>query len=105
MIHHYITKYIENEKMYVEAWIQIDIFGQCICFSNRRIEVNRNIDITRMDICDFCSDEKHKHLRDSQNVNNWVWSFDMWHKTLRLCTEHMNELRDYLNKLKQENEI
>ena len=42
MIHHYITKYIENEKMYVEAWIQIDIFGQCICFSNRRIEVNRN---------------------------------------------------------------
>ena len=21
MIHHYITKYIENEKMYVEAWM------------------------------------------------------------------------------------
>lgn len=26
----------------VEAWIQIDIFGRCICFSNRKIEVNRN---------------------------------------------------------------
>lgn len=28
MIHHYITKYEENRKLYAEAWIQIDIFGK-----------------------------------------------------------------------------
>lgn len=37
MIRHYITKYTENGKRYAEAWIQINIFGKCICVSRKRI--------------------------------------------------------------------
>lgn len=36
---HYITKYTENEKRYAESWLQINIFGKCICFSKKRIEI------------------------------------------------------------------
>lgn len=39
MIKHYITKYVENEVRYVEAWDQINIFGKCICFNKRRIQI------------------------------------------------------------------
>ena len=39
MFHHYITKYIEDGKRYAEAWIQIDILGQCLCFSKKRIQI------------------------------------------------------------------
>ena len=38
-MHHYITKYKENGKLYAEAWMQINIFGLCFCFSKRRIEI------------------------------------------------------------------
>lgn len=36
-MHHYITKYIRNGKLYAESWIQINIFGLCFCFSKRVI--------------------------------------------------------------------
>lgn len=34
-MHHYITKYICNGKLYAESWIQINIFGLCFCLSRR----------------------------------------------------------------------
>ena len=39
MIHHYITKYEENGRCWVEAWIQINLFGKCFCFSKRKMEI------------------------------------------------------------------
>ena len=30
-MHHYLTKYEENGSTYVEAWIQINVFGHCFC--------------------------------------------------------------------------
>ena len=39
MIHHYITRYMENGKRYAEAWLQLNIFGLSWCFSKRRIEL------------------------------------------------------------------
>lgn len=38
-MHHYITVYEELGQRYAEAWIQIDLFGKCICFSKRRIKI------------------------------------------------------------------
>ncbi len=39
MIKHYITKYEEEGTMYVESWLQINVFGKCFCFSKRRIKI------------------------------------------------------------------
>mgnify|MGYP001864073361 FL=1 len=39
MIKHYITKYEENEELYVEAWLQLNFFGYVWCFSKRRIKI------------------------------------------------------------------
>ena len=39
MIHHYVTKYEENGIRYVEAWIQINVFGKAICIWKKRIEI------------------------------------------------------------------
>ena len=44
MIHHYITKYYENNVLYAEAWIQLNLFGKCFCFSKKRIEINNKED-------------------------------------------------------------
>ena len=41
MIHHYITKYEENGQLIAESWIQINIFGMCICLSRRKIKIER----------------------------------------------------------------
>lgn len=38
MIHHYITQYMENGKLYAESWIQIDFFSRAYCFSRRKIQ-------------------------------------------------------------------
>ncbi|ACQ54024.1 conserved hypothetical protein [Clostridium botulinum Ba4 str. 657] len=38
-MHHYITKYKENGKIYAEAWIQINIFSFCLCIWKKRIEI------------------------------------------------------------------
>lgn len=34
---HYITKYGENGKEYAVAWLQINLFGKCFCFWEKRI--------------------------------------------------------------------
>ena len=39
MIRHYITKYEENGQRYAEAWIQVNVFGKCFCFSKRKIKL------------------------------------------------------------------
>ena len=39
IIKHYITKYEENDELYVESWIQINLFGYVWCFSRRRIKI------------------------------------------------------------------
>lgn len=36
-MHHYLTKYWENGKHYVEAWLQINFLGMCFCFSKRKM--------------------------------------------------------------------
>ena len=38
---HYITKYEEDDQWYAEAWLQINLFGQCFCFWKRRIPIDR----------------------------------------------------------------
>ena len=40
MIHHYITKYEENRKLYAEAWIQIDIFGKKLLYKQEKIAIS-----------------------------------------------------------------
>lgn len=39
MIHHYITKYVENGNLYAESWIQIDLFSLEWCFSKKKIKI------------------------------------------------------------------
>lgn len=42
MIHHYITKYWENDKHMAVSWLQINvpIVNWCICFSKRYMELD-----------------------------------------------------------------
>lgn len=40
---HYITKYTEDGKLYVESWLQINIFGKAFCFSKKKIEINSDM--------------------------------------------------------------
>lgn len=42
MIKHYITKYEEDGKIYVESWLQINLFGKTYCFSRKRLEIEKN---------------------------------------------------------------
>ena len=39
MLHHYMTEYTEKGRRYVEAWIQLDIFGLSWYFSKRKMEL------------------------------------------------------------------
>lgn len=39
MFHHYLTKYVENGKLYVESWIQFNFMGWSWCFSRRKMEL------------------------------------------------------------------
>ncbi len=41
MFRHHIAKYSEEGRLYIEAWLQINIFGLCYCFSRRRIEIKQ----------------------------------------------------------------
>ena len=43
MIHHYIAKYKENEKTYVESWLQVNVFGCALCFSRRKYEIRESL--------------------------------------------------------------
>lgn len=38
-MHHYLTVYEEDGKRYAEAWMQINFFGLCFCFSKRKKEI------------------------------------------------------------------
>lgn len=39
-MHHYITRYAEEDgTRYAEAWLQINLFGQCFCFWKKRIKI------------------------------------------------------------------
>lgn len=42
MIKHYITKYVENNELIVEAWLQINFLGMIWCFSKRKIKVPKS---------------------------------------------------------------
>ena len=44
LLHHYITRYEEGGRQYVEAWLQINLLGKCWCFSRRRVDVRENED-------------------------------------------------------------
>lgn len=39
-MHHYMTKYQENGTMYVESWIQINLFRICFCFSRKKLALS-----------------------------------------------------------------
>lgn len=36
---HHITKYETDGAMYAEAWMQINLFGKCFCFSKKRTKL------------------------------------------------------------------
>ena len=41
MIHHFMTKYRdENDVLWCESWLQLNLFGRCYCFSKRREKIN-----------------------------------------------------------------
>ncbi len=40
MIKHYITKYYEDNNLYSEAWIQINLFNKSWCVSKRKIKIS-----------------------------------------------------------------
>jgi len=37
MIHHYMTKYAEGGTLWVESWMQLNLFGLSFCFSKKKI--------------------------------------------------------------------
>lgn len=39
MLHHYITKYSEDDIRYVAAWLQLDIFNRSFCFWRIKIKI------------------------------------------------------------------
>ena len=45
MIKHHLTKYRENGKLWVESWLQINLFGSCYCFSKKKMEIPHPLDI------------------------------------------------------------
>lgn len=44
MIHHYMTKYTEDGTLWVESWIQLNLFGRCFCFSKRKVALRESMD-------------------------------------------------------------
>ncbi len=38
-MHHFITIYSESGMWYAEAWLQVNLFGRCLCFSKKRIKL------------------------------------------------------------------
>lgn len=39
MVNYHLTKYRENGKRIVEAWLQINIFGKSFCLFKKKIEI------------------------------------------------------------------
>lgn len=44
MIKHYITNYEEKGRLYAEAWLQINVFHYCYCFSKKKIALPSKIE-------------------------------------------------------------
>ena len=44
MIHHYITKYVENGTPYAESWIQINLFGRVWCLWRKQINLQVGVE-------------------------------------------------------------
>lgn len=40
MIKHYITKYYEDDNLYAESWIQINLLNKSWCVSKRKIKIS-----------------------------------------------------------------
>ncbi len=41
MLHHYITRYWDEDgRRWVVSWIQLNAFGRCWCFSERRVRID-----------------------------------------------------------------
>lgn len=38
-LRHYMTKYEEGDRLWVESWIQVNAFGRCWCFSKRKLQI------------------------------------------------------------------
>ena len=38
-LRHYMTKYEEGDRLWVESWIQVNAFGRCWCFSRRKLQI------------------------------------------------------------------
>lgn len=36
---HYLTVYEENNKVYAESWLQLDVFDKSYCFSKNKKEI------------------------------------------------------------------
>ncbi|MBF0714530.1 hypothetical protein HZY83_07555 [Gemella sp. GH3] len=36
---HYLTEYQENDKRYIESWIQLNLGNKCFCFSKIRKDI------------------------------------------------------------------
>lgn len=36
---HFLTVYEENNKLYAESWLQLDVFGRSYCFSKNKKEI------------------------------------------------------------------
>ena len=36
---HFLTVYEENSKLYVESWLQLDVFDRSYCFSKNKKEI------------------------------------------------------------------
>ncbi|NLY09397.1 MAG: hypothetical protein GXZ11_05805 [Tissierellia bacterium] len=40
MVRHNITKYVEDNELVAEAWLQIDLFGFTFCFSRQKVKIS-----------------------------------------------------------------
>lgn len=38
-VHHYQTKYTENDERIVESWIQIELLGKSYCISKKHLYI------------------------------------------------------------------
>ena len=36
---HYLTAYEENNRLYTESWLQLDVFDRSYCFSKNKKEI------------------------------------------------------------------
>jgi|WetSurMetagenome_2_1015567.scaffolds.fasta_scaffold152017_3 hypothetical protein len=39
MVHHYMAIYGERGRVYIESWLQINLFGRCFCFWRKKQDI------------------------------------------------------------------